>query len=82
MSVNFGTGGFGTFGQFAMNTGFQNPNAQCGTVFTSFKEKYGCEDCFRRQPTWVESTVTVLPVPPESVKQSFWQRICHRILGC
>ena len=30
MSVNFGTGGFGTFGQFAAYTGYQNPTAKCG----------------------------------------------------
>ena len=82
MSINFGTGGYGTFGQFAMNTGYQNPTAKCGSAITSFKEKYGCEDCFRRQPTWVESTVRVQPTPIELVKPSYWRNIRERIFGC
>lgn len=82
MSTNFGVGGYGPVGPYAAYTNYQNPAAKCGSVLTSFKEKYGCEDCFRRQPHWLESTVRVQPVPVETVRPSFWRSIRQRILGC
>ena len=83
---NFGMGGnnpmmsqmgmmgmMGGMGMSGMNTG--------GNMYQSFKAKYGCEDCFLKEPRPFDAPVPILFPPKEEIKPSFWDLI-KRKLGC
>ena len=77
---NFGMGGFnpmmgmmGGMGMSGMNTG--------GNVYQSFKAKYGCEDCFCKEPMPFDAPVHILFPPKEEIKPNLWDLIKRKI-GC
>lgn len=44
-----------------------------------FQAKYGCEDCFRKEPYWQEFPKPVTPEP--NLNPSMFRRILNNILG-
>lgn len=77
MSMNLGFNGYNP----AMSGGMQAIQAREGSVLSSLRAKYGCEDCFRKTPQPPAYTMPVLPVPMEVVKPGFWTRIRMSLLG-
>ncbi len=74
MNFGFGypMGMYGTGGMYGMNGGNTN---------VYFRNKYGCENCFRKEPYWQEYPKPVLPEPKNSLKPSFIRRFINNILG-
>ena len=58
-------------------------NSTMGTanVPQYFKQKYGCEDCFRARPYLQEYPKPLVPLAKESMETSFWQRLKKHIFG-
>lgn len=52
-----------------------------GSVPQYFKSKYGCEDCFRKQPYLAEFPKPIMPVSHKIDNFTFWQRILHKIFS-
>ena len=75
-----------TFG-ISMNGGTQQfaqaygNTKQVGSVMQGLRDKYGCEDCFERQPYFVQYPIPVQQVPREVVKPSFFSRIMGTFFG-
>ena len=44
-----------------------------------FEAKYGCEDCFRKEPYWKEFPKPVTPEP--NLNPSWFRRTVNNILG-
>lgn len=74
MTLNIG-GGF-SYPMMGPMSGMGSGNMQ-----QYFKSKYGCEDCFYKQPYWQELPKPVMPMPRESIKPSFWKRLLNKITG-
>ncbi|MBR1776884.1 hypothetical protein IJ750_07425 [bacterium] len=79
MSINFGIGGYSA--RIPSQISEQGPQIKNGKVFQEFKEKYGCEDCFRRHPYWVEAPMPVMQLPPEVINPTLFDRIKRRYMG-
>ena len=79
MAMNIGGGYSMMGGMNPMNGG--NSMGASGNVFQSFQSKYGCEDCFRKQPYPYEFPKPYMRMPQDFRKQSFWQRLMHNIFG-
>lgn len=77
MTMNIGGFGYGN----QMMGGMSAMGMSGGNQFQYFKEKYGCEDCFRSQPYDYECPKPRLYQPKSFVAPSFWQRILSRISG-
>lgn len=52
-----------------------------GSVPQNFLMKYGCEDCFRKQPYPYEFPKPYIPMERSYANPSFWQRILNKIMG-
>ena len=82
---NFGMGGYdpmmsgmGMMGMMGMGMSGMNGS---GNVYQSFKAKYGCEDCFQKEPHPFDAPVPIIFPPKEEIKPSLWGLI-KRKLGC
>ena len=71
MSFNYGMNPYGMMGMMGMMGGMSGG----GNVMQSLKAKYGCEDCSRKQPYWVECPISVMPVPNEVVNPGIMPKI-------
>ncbi len=74
MNIGSGLGGINMAGNFASSGSTQN-------VPQYFQAKYGCEDCFRKEPYWNEYPKPVQPEPKNSLNPSFMKRFLNNIFG-
>ena len=72
MNVSMMSGGMSPMG---------NNMGTMGSVPQYFKSKYGCEDCFRKQPYLVEFPKPIMPIRHETGNSTFWQRILNKIFS-
>ena len=95
MTINYGGGypmmagmnsmmnGMGT--NMGLNTGMSAGSnysvPMMGSVNQEFLMKYGCEDCFRKEPYPFEYPKPYTPAPKDSANPSFWQRLLNKIMG-
>ncbi len=70
--MNFGFGYPGMCGMYGMHSGNTN---------VYFRNKYGCEDCFRTTPYWKEIPIPVTPEPKNALKPSLLKRFLNNVLG-
>lgn len=79
MTMNIG-GGYPMMGSM---TGMGNMMGMgmSGNMPQYFQAKYGCEDCFRKEPYWQEYPKPVIPEPKGALKPSFMRRILNNIFG-
>ena len=85
MNLNSMYGGYGMMpgSMPAMQGMYGSPTAgTAGTVIEGFKQKYGCSDCFKSGPYFVQYPIPVNQVPRETVKPSFFSRIMYHLFGC
>lgn len=81
MTMNIGggypimTGGMSGISGMGMGIGTS------GNVPQYFQAKYGCEDCFRKEPYWQEYPKPVSPEPKGALKPSLFRRFLNNILG-
>ena len=82
MSVNFNPA-FGNNSMMGMSQtgGMNNSAGGNGNVMQSFKAKYGCEDCYKKSPYWVECATPIQPVPLEVIKPNKIKGIFSRLFG-
>ena len=73
--MNYGISGIG------MGYGMGMMGMSGGNVHQSFKSQYGCEDCFRKEPYWVECPIAVKPVPNEVINPPLISKIKRMFLG-
>lgn len=80
MTMNLG-GGYPMVG--GMNSMMTNNYSTpiMGSVPQSYLSRYGCEDCFRKEPYPYEFPKPYMPVAKDSFKPSLWQRLIHKFLG-
>lgn len=67
-----------------MNTGMGsmgNNMSTMGSVPQYFKSKYGCEDCFRKQPYLAEFPKPIMPISHKVNNLTFWQKILYKIFS-
>lgn len=74
--MNFGFGYPGMMGMYGPSMGINSGNTN-----VYFRNKYGCEDCFRTQPYWQEYPKPVQPEPKNSLKPSLFRRFINNVLG-
>ena len=74
MSFNYGMGSYGMMG--AMMGGMSG-----GNVMQTMKAKYGCEDCNKKEPYWVEYSKPVMPVPNEVINPGLVPKIQRLFCG-
>ena len=82
MSVNFGYGGYGSYGM--MNgAGFLGNNTNFGGgTFQSINAQYSCPTCYQHGPIPYNYKTFVNPLPQYAVKPPSWfTRIFGRIFG-
>ena len=72
MSFNYGMYPYGMM-EMGMMSGMYGYGG--GNVMQSLKSKYGCEDCNRKHPYWVECATPVMPVPNEVVNPGVLSRV-------
>lgn len=77
MSFNYGMFGIGSPAMMGMMGGMSGG----GNVLQSLKAKYGCEDCYKKQPYWVECPKPVMPVPNEVINPKITSKIRKIIFG-
>ncbi len=77
MTMNIGGMGMGGMNMMGNTTGAGSVQ----NVPQYFQAKYGCEDCFRKEPYWNEYPKPVQPEPKNSLNPSFMKRLLHNILG-
>ena len=77
MAMNIG-GGYSMMGGMNSMTGSNSMGAS-GNVFQSFQSKYGCEDCFRKQPYPYEFPKPYIEIAESAKRPSFWQRLLIKI---
>ncbi len=78
MSMNFG---FGYPGMIGLN-GMMSPyGMQSGNINVYFRNKYGCEDCFRKEPYWQEYPKPIIPEGKNSLKPSLLKRFLNNVTG-
>lgn len=78
MSMNYGIGYPGMAGM----GGMMSPcGTQSGNVNVYFRNKYGCEDCFRKEPYWQEYPKPIIPEGKNSLKPSLLKRFLNNVLG-
>ncbi len=65
----------------SMNAGGNYSVPMMGSVPQNFLMKYGCEDCFRKQPYPYEFPKPYIPMAKEYTNPSFWQRLWNKIMG-
>ncbi len=78
MAMNIG-GGYPMMGGMNSMTSYNMP--MMGSVPQNVIMKYGCEDCFRKEPYPCEFPKPYMRMPQDFRKQSFWQRLMHNIFG-
>ena len=61
--------------------GGMNMMSNSGNIQRYFKQTYGCEDCFRKEPYMQEYPKPIMPVAKESMQSSWFKRILERIMG-
>ena len=81
MSINFGYGNYGMMGMNPMMTGMGMQQGSGGNVFNEYKEKYGCEHCYRFGPTPSNYQMHVDPLPDEVTHPSFLRRLRYYFFG-
>ncbi len=77
MAFNFGN--FNNFyspimNNFGVGNNYTNTNAY-------FKNKYGCEDCFRKAAYPAEYPKPIIPTNANNMKPSFFKQFINRLLG-
>ena len=77
MTMNIGGGYPMMMGGMGMGMGMNTG----GNVPQYFQAKYGCEDCFRKEPYWHEYPKPVSPEPKGALKPSFFRRFLNNVLG-
>ena len=50
-----------------------------GNTFQTFQSKYGCEDCFRKQPYPYEFPKPYIEIAESAKRPSFWERLLTKI---
>ena len=77
MAFNFGN--FNNFYPPMMNNFGVGNN--CTNTNNYFKNKYGCEDCFRKSPYPVEYPKPIIPSNSSSMRPSFIKQFFNRLFG-
>ena len=77
MTMNIG-GGYSMMGGMNPMIG-GNSMGVSGNVFQNFQSKYGCEDCFRKQPYPYEFPKPYIEIDESAKRPSFWQRLLTKI---
>ena len=75
------TFGIGFNGGMQQMTQAYGNTKQVGSVMQGFRNQYGCEDCFERQPYFVQYPIPVQQVPQEVVKPSLLSRVLGTFFG-
>lgn len=81
MTMNIGSGYPMMMGGMGMGMGLGMGMNTGGNVPQYFQAKYGCEDCFRKEPYWQEYPKPVSPEPKGALKPSFFRRFLNNVLG-
>ena len=79
MTMNIGGMGMGIGGMNGMSIMGNSGGVQ--NIPQYFQAKYGCEDCFRKEPYDQEFPKPVVPEPKNSLNPSFMKRLLHNIFG-
>lgn len=69
--------GFPMMNSGTYSSGMMGGSAQ--NIPQYYQAKYGCEDCFRKEPYWQEFPKPVTPEP--NLNPSMFRRILNNILG-
>ena len=77
MAMNIGGGYPMMNGMTGMGMGMGTGGTQ--NIPKYFEAKYGCEDCFRKEPYWKEFPKPVTPEP--NLNPSWFKRFSNNILG-
>ena len=77
MAMNIG-GGYSMMGISPM-AGGSTMNGISGNAFQSFHSRYGCEDCFRKQPYPYEFPKPYIEIAESTKRPSFWERLLTKI---
>ena len=56
-----------------------SPMGMSGNTFQTFQSKYGCEDCFRKQPYPYEFPKPYIEIAESTKRPSFWERLLTKI---
>lgn len=77
MTFNFGN--FNNFYPYMSNSwGFGNNYSNTNSYF---KNKYGCEDCFKKNPYPAEYPKPIIPSNSNNMRPSFMKQFINRLLG-
>ena len=84
MGVNFGYGGYGSYGMMngvGMMGGMQNAGGSSGNVFLQMKAQYGCDHCYQNGAVPYTYQMNVNPLPQEVTHPSLFRRMFRKFLG-
>ena len=56
-----------------------SPMGMSGNTLQTFQSKYGCEDCFRKQPYPYEFPKPYIEIAESAKRPSFWERLLTKI---
>ena len=56
-----------------------SPMGMSGNAFQTFQSKYGCEDCFRKQPYPYEFPKPYIEIAESTKRPSLWERLLTKI---
>ena len=56
-----------------------SPMGMSGNTFQTFQSKYGCENCFRKQPYPYEFPKPYIEIAESAKRPSFWERLLTKI---
>lgn len=81
MSFNFGYSNYGMMGMNPMMGVMGMQQSSGGNVLREYKEKYGCDNCYKFGPSPSNYQMHVESLPTEVTHPSFWNKVKYYFFG-
>ena len=79
--MNFGFGYPGMLGMYGTGMPMNGMNTPNYNVDAYFHNKYGCENCFKKGPYYVEYPKPIIAESPKALRPSLFRRLLNNIFG-